>query len=134
MSLRGQKRRDPAPINSDLARRADILSVSTHSAGDEVYQCARPDDAGDPKNEVCKNQEYNGIDDRYPEDLMRRIGRSPRNYVTQLKELNRDNDRRVDCGSHHQIDGKRKAAEPRTHRTLQDEQRDASERDTRRSP
>ena len=75
-----------------------------------------------PKNEVGQNHEYNEVNDRYPESLARRIGRNPRDNLTQLEVQNGNDDSRIDCSSHQQIGCERKATEPRTHRTLQDEQ------------
>jgi hypothetical protein len=72
-------------------------------AGDDVQERARPDNVGDTDNEIRENQEYNGIGDRCPEALMKRIGRIPGDDVAQLEEKHRDNDRRVDSASHHQV-------------------------------
>jgi hypothetical protein len=61
---------------------------------------------------------------------MRRIDRSPRNDVTQLKKLDGDNNRGVDRASDNQVGRKRKAAEPNAQRARQDEQRNACDRNT----
>src|ERR1700722_17541826 len=65
---------------------------------------------------------------------MKRIGRIPGDDVAQLEEQHGDNDRRVDSTSHHQTGSERKASEPATHRTFEDELRNTPDRDAEDQP
>src|SRR5664279_4820791 len=65
---------------------------------------------------------------------MKRIGRLPGDDVAQLEEKHGDNDRRADHASHHQTGCERKASEPATHRTCEDELRNAPDRDAEDQP
>ena len=134
--------RDPAEPLGQSRRSRDIdeqheaafLDRGMISPGDEVEECARPDDVGDSAGQIDHNRDHRGIDKPGPESVAGRFEGQPGDPLTQLQQLNGDGDRRIDRTAHHQIGRERKLAEPRPQRPFQHEQLDASEHAAQRKP
>jgi hypothetical protein len=93
-----------------------------------------PDNVGDPEDQIHQNRDHGGIDKAKPEILTGGVEGQSGDDLTRLRKLDDDDNRRVDRASYNQIGRERKTAEPNPHRTIQDEQLDAPDRDADQHP
>jgi len=120
----GQSRRTR---DIDEEHEAIFLDRTVISPGDEVQEGSRSDDVGYSQSEVHQNREHRGIDQAVPENFIGHIERQSGNGLTELEPLDDNDHRCVNRAPYDQIGGEGETAEPRPHRSFQDEQLNAPE-------